>query len=107
MRQRKRIFMIGALCLLGACATLVEEVRGTVIVDGKAYETRTRTYARPDGSGFESTRVIFGGHSYYCDLGGNYSCADMVRDLIDGNHLNHPGRRATTPSGGGGYTPPI
>ncbi|WP_299777974.1 hypothetical protein [uncultured Roseobacter sp.] len=107
MKRRKHILFVGALCLLGACATLVEEVRGQVVVDGVAYETRTRTYARADGSGFTSTKVIFHGQTYYCSTTGDHTCADTVRDLINGNHLNHPGRRSVTPPGGGGYTPPI
>ncbi len=97
--------MVGTLCILGGCASLVEEVRNRISVDGVSYETRTRTYARADGSGFQSTQVIFNGRAYYCDDRGSESCADTVRALVSGHHLNHPGNGRTA-SAGGGYTPP-
>lgn len=98
--------MVATFCSLGACAALVEEVRNTITVDGVDYQTRTRTYARPDGSGFDSTQVIFNGRGYYCDDQGSDSCEDTVRALLSGHHLNHPGNGARV-STGGGYTPPV
>ncbi len=73
----KSLFCLCAL-LLGACASVVDESTGTVLVNGRAYELRTRTMEGPNGT-FQTTQVMVRGMPQVCKPDSPGDCEAAVR----------------------------
>lgn len=64
--------------LLAACNTVSNDSRGTIVVDGRAYETRTRVVNNASG-GFEQTSVYVNGVPRTCLPASPGDCEAVVR----------------------------
>lgn len=63
---------------LSACATVVDETRTSIMVDGRAYELRTRTLEGTDGT-FQQSSVVVRNRLYTCLPASPGDCEATVR----------------------------
>ncbi|MEM1075742.1 MAG: hypothetical protein AAF665_06380 [Pseudomonadota bacterium] len=77
--------LICSAVLLTGCTTVLNETRGSIVVDGEVYETRTRLLENSGGT-FESTSVFVRNTPFSCLPDSPNDCASKVRrnrDRID------------------------
>lgn len=74
--------LVAALGLITACSTAISESSEKIIVDGEAFNLRTRTYERSGGT-FESTAVQVGYTWVQCLKDSPNDCARKVREQIE------------------------
>lgn len=63
---------------LAACATVSNETRGSITVDGRTYETRTRDLSGSQGT-YSQTSVIVNNVPYTCLPASPGDCQAVVR----------------------------
>jgi uncharacterized protein YceK len=67
-----------AALLLGGCATVLDETRQEIVVNGKTYEVRTRTIEGPQGTYVSSAAIVYGS-AHPCILNSPGDCEAAVR----------------------------
>lgn len=77
----KYLLPLGAL-LLGACATITEESRSSIVVDGEVYELRTRTIDT-GGRTYVKTDAMVGGFAVTCIPSSPGDCEAAVRNGLN------------------------
>lgn len=80
----KFLGLLLAVGALTACATVTDETRATITVDGQEYTTVTRQFDQ-NGRTLMTGSVIYAGRSFGCDTTQPGSCEAMVRRLRDGD----------------------
>ncbi|WP_187429471.1 hypothetical protein ROLI_032610 [Roseobacter fucihabitans] len=78
MIQKMAFISATALLALGACATVSSETISTVVVDGEAYDVRTRTIEGANGS-YETSSVRVNARYYLCILDSPGDCEAAAR----------------------------
>lgn len=70
------------LFMLAACGTVTNETVGTIVVDGEAFELRTRTIDGPNGT-YDTTSVRVNSVYYGCIPTSRGDCEAAVRNGLE------------------------
>jgi hypothetical protein len=82
--MKPRAFLIASAVLLSTCGTVTNETTGTIILDGRSYQLRTRTIQGSDGS-YNTSSVQAKGTWRQCLPASPGSCEAAVRNNNYGN----------------------
>lgn len=80
----KYLGLLTTFGVLTACATVTDETRATITVDGQQYETVTRQFDQ-NGRTVMTGSVIYAGRSFGCNTTQQGACEELVRRLRDGD----------------------
>ncbi|QJF52200.1 hypothetical protein [Roseobacter ponti] len=98
MKHAMKAFVaLAATLSLSACASVTNEQRGTITVEGVEYTTLTRTYQQ-DNRTWTTGDVIVFGRTYGCDTRTPGACERAVtrlRNSDSGRYRDDPGNAAS------------
>ncbi len=78
------IFLFSTALVLSACGTVTNETKGTIVLDGRTYELRTRTIQGSNGS-YDTSSVRAHGTWRICLPASPGSCEAAIRRGSNGN----------------------
>ena len=84
--QKPALLAISAAMMLSACATVTNETRGTIVVDGISYTTVTREFDQ-NGRTVTTGDVLYANRSYGCNTQQAGSCEAVVRQLRNSSQV--------------------
>lgn len=73
-----RILLAATACITAACASVTNETFSTIILDGRSYELRTRTFDGPDGA-YQTSSVRVNSNYYLCKPDSPGDCQAAVK----------------------------